>query len=264
MADQRATFLFAEALTNEEFKVYYQPKVRLEDNSLCGCEALVRWLRHGKVVPPMEFIPALEQDGSVCELDFYVFDRVCADIRKWLDDGIEPVKVSVNFSKHHLKNPETAENIIGIINRYDIDTKYIEVELTESACYEDVSELQDFLRELSNNNISVSIDDFGTGYSSLSLLKDLMVDIIKLDQSFVRAIDSGEGEEVRNDMVIIKNIVTMIRELNMDVIAEGVETLDEAGFLREVKCNMAQGYLFDKPMPHDDFDRLLRGDRILL
>ena len=211
----------------------------------------------------MEFIPALEEDGSITELDFVIFEKVCRDIRMWLDAGIEPVKVSVNFSKHHIKTKEAALNIIGILNRYAIDPKYIEVELTESACYEDMEEIKEFLETLSKHKISVSIDDFGTGYSSLSLLKNLMVDIIKLDQSFVRAIDGEDETEVKNDMVVIKNIVNMVKELNMDIIAEGVETLEEAGFLREVNCNMAQGYLFDKPMPHDDFELLLKGNRVL-
>ena len=262
MAIQKATFLFGEALVNDEFQVFYQPKVRLEDNALCGSEALVRWIRHGKVHLPMEFIPALEEDGSITELDFVIFEKVCRDIRMWLDAEIEPVKVSVNFSKHHIKTKEAALNIIGILNRYAIDPKYIEVELTESACYEDMAKIREFLETLSKHNISVSIDDFGTGYSSLSLLKNLMVDIIKLDQSFVRAIDGEDETEVKNDMVVIKNIVNMVKELNMDIIAEGVETLEEAGFLREVNCNMAQGYLFDKPMPHDDFELLLKGNRV--
>lgn len=261
IADKQTTYMFRNAIINNEFVVYYQPKVRLDDDTLCGCEALVRWIRKGQVISPMSFIMALERDGSICVLDFYVFENVCRDIRKWLDMGLEPVTVSVNFSKHHLKDNDFATKIISILERYNIDSNYIEVELTESACYEDHERLKEFLRIMKEKNISVSIDDFGTGYSSLSLLKDLSVDVVKLDQSFVKAIDSIDENESASDMVVIKNIVQMVDELEMSIIAEGVETLKEANFLRSVHCNMAQGYLFNRPMPRADYELLLKGNR---
>ncbi len=261
IANKQATYMFADALRNREFVVYYQPKVSLDSDKLCGAEALVRWIREGRVIPPLSFILALEHDGSICDLDFYVFENVCRDIRSWIDKEIEPVTISINFSKHHLKNNDFATKLISVMERYNIDSKYIEIELTESACYEDFDRLKDFLKIMKKHNISVSIDDFGTGYSSLSLLKDLSVDIIKLDQSFVKAIDSDNGEESTNDMVVIKNIVNMVDELDIDIIAEGVETLKEANFLRSVHCNMAQGFLFNRPMPRDDYEVLLRGNR---
>ena len=261
MNAKKSTFMFNKAIQNREFVVYYQPKVKLEDGSLCGSEALVRWIQDGNVVPPMSFIPALEHDGSICELDMYVFDIVCSDIRNWLDQGMEPVKVSTNFSRLHIKDDAFATKVIATVERYGIDPKYIEVELTESACYEDSKKLKKFLQEMKEHKIHVSIDDFGTGYSSLSLLKDLMVDVIKLDQSFVRGIDGADEERVNNDKVVIKNVIKMVEELNMEIIAEGVETGEEEQFLRDVRCNMAQGYLYDRPMPRDEFDVLLRGLR---
>ncbi|MCR5213921.1 MAG: GGDEF domain-containing phosphodiesterase [Eubacterium sp.] len=261
---KQTTFLFANALINKEFKVYYQPKVKLSDGSLCGSEALVRWARDGQIIPPMSFIPALEFDGSICELDFYVFEEVCRDIRIWLDNGIEPVTVSINFSRFHIKNDDFAPKLISIMDRYNVDSKYIEVELTESACYEDYERLKKFLAVMKDKGVKVSIDDFGTGYSSLSLLKDLMVNVIKLDQSFIRGISSEaySKDSTNNDMIVIKNIVKMVGELDMDIIAEGVETLEEANFLKEIDCDMAQGYLYDRPMSHDDFEVVLRGTRI--
>ena len=264
MEAKQITFLFSKALINNEFKVFYQPKVKLADGTLCGSEALVRWIRDGRLLPPMSFIPALEHDGSICELDYYVFETVCRDIRMWLDSGIEPVKISVNFSRFHIRDENFPKKLLAIVDRYNIDTQYIEVELTESACYEDYPKLKVFLEMMKKRKISVSIDDFGTGYSSLSLLKDLMVDVIKLDQSFVRGIDihGNNMDFVNNDMIVIKNIVKMVNELDMGIIAEGVETLEEANFLKNVECDMAQGYLFDKPMAHDDFELLLRGNRI--
>ena len=258
---KKSTFQFADALQNREFEVYYQPKVRLEDGKLCGSEALVRWIQNGDVVPPMSFIPALEQDGTICDLDMYVFDTVCRDIRNWLNQGIEPVKVSTNFSRLHIKDHDFAKKIIMTIERYGIDTKYVEVEITESACFEDTKKLKDFLSAMKENGIHVSIDDFGTGYSSLALLKDMMVDVIKLDQSFIKGIQSADENEMSGDKVVIKNVIKMVEELDMEIIAEGVETGEAAQFLRSVKCDMAQGYLYNRPMPRDEFDVLLKGDR---
>ena len=257
--EQQTSYNFNQALINREFVVYYQPKVNLSTNCLCGCEALVRWLKNGKLIPPASFIPALERDGSISELDFYVFENVCRDIRDWKDSGIDPVTVSVNFSKNHLRSDDFSDRILSILDRYHIKHKYIEVELTETACYEDFNRLKGFLDEMRKNDIVVSIDDFGTGYSSLSLLKDLKVDIIKLDQSFIRSIDKKENNETTE--VVIRNIIHMVDELSMEIIAEGVETSEEAEFLKEVSCNMAQGFLYDKPMTHNDFEVLLKGNR---
>ncbi|MGN1403510.1 MAG: putative bifunctional diguanylate cyclase/phosphodiesterase [Ruminococcus sp.] len=252
--DKEISILFPKALEEREFVVYYQPKVTLADNHLCGCEALVRWIRNGKLVPPMEFIPVLEKEGTICRLDFYVLETVCMDIKKWLSEGIEPVRVSVNFSKAHLHNEHLAEDIIAVLRKYEIDSKYIEVELTEMSGYENYETLSAFVQEMRKNGVSTSIDDFGTGYSSLNLLKDLNVDIIKLDKSFLNNMEN----RCHNDIIVIKNIVNMVNELEMEVIAEGVETQKQAEFLRNINCRMAQGFLFDRPLPHDDFEKRLQ------
>lgn len=254
--DKEISLIFPSAIENREFVVYYQPKVNLSNHKLCGCEALVRWVRNGKIVPPMDFIPVLEHEGSICRLDFYVLEKVCSDIRKWLDTGIEPVRVSVNFSKIHLHDPALAEKILKVVKKYNIKSKYLEVELTEMSGYEDYDALSTFVDIMKNHGINTSIDDFGTGYSSLNLLKDLNVDIIKLDKSFLNNIQNHN----RTDEVVIKNIVNMVNELNMEVIAEGVETAEQADFLKKVNCCIAQGYLFDKPLSHDDFEKRLSGE----
>lgn len=256
--DKEISNMFPQAIKNREFIVYYQPKVNLSDNSLCGCEALVRWVRNGVIVPPLDFIPVLEHEGSICTLDFYVLDTACRDIRKWLDAGIEPVRVSVNFSKVHLHNQKLAEDILAVLDKYHIASKYIEVELTEMSGYEDFEALSTFVNIMKDHGINTSIDDFGTGYSSLNLLKDLNVDIIKLDKSFLHNIT----EKNKSDEIVIKTIINMIRELNMDVIAEGVETFEQAEFLTSMNCRMAQGFLFDKPLPRDDFEHRLTCNRV--
>ena len=262
MNAKKSTFMFNKALQDGEFVVYYQPKVSLNDGKLSGGEALVRWLRDGRVIPPMEFIPALEHDGSICSLDMYVFETVCRDIRTWIDAGVKPVKISSNFSKYHIKDDGFATKILTTIDRYGIDPKYLEIELTESACFEDAEKISKFLKAMKERGISVSIDDFGTGYSSLSLLKDQMVDVIKLDQSFIKGIQDEDENKAGNEKVVIKNIINMVEELNMKIIAEGVETDTAAEFLKNVNCDMAQGFLYDRPMPHTDFDILLRGARV--
>ncbi|MCI5751795.1 MAG: GGDEF domain-containing phosphodiesterase [Oscillospiraceae bacterium] len=252
--------LFPKALENGEFVVYYQPKVRLTDNKLCGCEALCRWIRNGRIVPPMEFIPILENEGTICRLDFYVFESVCADIRRWLDIGIEPVKVSVNFSKRHLHDLRLADRILDIIKKYGIESRYVEVELTEMTSAEDLSAMRIFVDKMKENGVGTSIDDFGTGYSSLNLLKDLDVDVIKLDKSFFTNINEAVSD-ASTDKIVVKNIVNMVNELNMEAISEGVETHAQADFLRETHCSMAQGFLFDRPLPKEEFEkRLSDGD----
>ncbi len=255
MHEQEIAASFPSALRNREFLVYYQPKVDLETNEICGCEALVRWMRNGKLVPPMDFIPLFERNGSVCELDFYMLDNVCRNIREWLEKGLEPVTVSVNFSKTHLHNTNIAEDILAIINKYGIDSKYIEIEMTEMSDYSDYEVFRNLVTKLKENGVMTSIDDFGTGYSSLNLLTDFMFDIVKLDKSFL---DNIIRENSKTDEIVVRNIVRMIKELDMKTIAEGVETAEQARFLKDINCTMVQGYLFDKPLPEAEFETRLR------
>ena len=256
-AYDRKTLLveYQNAIKQKEFVVYYQPKVNIFNNTLCGSEALVRWWKDDKIIPPFKFIPVLEEEGRVTELDFYVFEQVCRDIRTWLDNGIKPVRVSSNFSKLHLRNPHFAENVLEIVDRYKIDSEYLEIELTESSGYEDFNAFTEFVDKMRKRGIHISIDDFGTGYSSLSLLKKLNVDVIKIDKSFIDGI--GVGDEMNESLV--KNIIYMIKDLNRHVICEGVEYMSQAEFLKKQNCHMVQGYLFDKPLPHDEYEERLKS-----
>jgi diguanylate cyclase (GGDEF)-like protein len=251
--EKEISSLFREALRRKEFIVYYQPKVSVKDQKLCGCEALVRWNRNGQVIPPSEFLPILEKEASICLLDFYVFRKVCEDIRYWLDAGIEPVRVSSNFSRHHLGNPHLTEDILAIMKEYNIDSKFIEIELTESSNFEDKIAMQKFVNGLRQHGISVSIDDFGTGYSTFAAIKDLNVNVIKLDKSLLDHI----GDSKYHDEVVIKNMVNMINELNLEVVAEGVENSKQLDFLQNAKCSIIQGFIFDKPLTKEDFEKRL-------
>ena len=260
MHQKQISQLFPTALRKREFHVFYQPKVALEDQRLCGCEGLCRWFHNGKIVPPMDFIPVLEKEGTVCDLDFYVFEQVCADIRDWLDRGIEPVRVSVNFSQQHLQEHTLAGRITEIMRKYRIESRYIEVELTEMSGAKNHDAMIEFLQEMHNQGICTSIDDFGTGYSSLNMLREFRMDIIKLDKSFLDRI-TLENIDYKTDAIIVENIVRMAQSLNLEIISEGVETAQQAEFLKSVHCNMAQGFLFDKPLPHDEFEQRLVGCR---
>ncbi|OWV08961.1 GGDEF domain-containing phosphodiesterase [Fibrobacter sp. UWH1] len=249
---------FQNALKNGDFMVYYQPKVNLETKQLCGSEALVRWLRHKTVVPPTDFLPILEREGTVCLLDFYVFERVCSDIRQWVDAGIEPVRTSVNFSKLHLKNPNFAEDFFSIMNKYQVESRFLEVELTEVSDYEDFVAMQRFISTMRNHGISVSIDDFGTGYSTLNVIKNFDFNVVKLDKSLLDNI----GREGSQDEIVLKNVVNMAKEMHKEVIAEGVENEKQAQFLSDVNCHRVQGFLFDRPLCREDFEKRLTGQKL--
>ena len=245
--------VFADALEREEFQPYYQPKVNTKTKTLVGAEALVRWERNGEIITPGEFIPILETGNSICVLDFYIFERVCRDIRKWLDEGIEPVRISTNFSRKNLSNPDFSENIRKILDDYDIPKQYIEVEVTETLSEEDNDRLRRFISDMHESKIAMAIDDFGTGYSSLSILRDFSADVLKLDKSFI---DGHTG--TKRDSVVVSNVAKMANELNMSVITEGVENWEQVKFLKSVNIDMVQGFLFDKPLPKEDFEQRLK------
>ena len=246
--------VFAEALKNDEFRPYYQPKVNTKTKKLVGAEALVRWVKGGMTIAPGEFIPILETGDSICLLDFYIFEQVCKDIRKWIDAGIEPVRISTNFSRRNLADPGFSGRITDILTAYDIPKHYIEVEVTETLSEEENDRLIKFIREMHESSIAMAIDDFGTGYSSLNLLRDFSADVLKLDKSFI------DGHtDTKRDSVVVSNVAKMARELDMSVITEGVESWEQVEFLKSVNINMVQGFLFDKPLPKEAFEQRLRN-----
>lgn len=250
---------FERAIKNNEFVVYYQPMIDLNSSKIIGAEALSRWIQNGVVVPPMEYIPVLERDGSIEELDFYMINNVCLQIKDWIARGIEPVGISVNLSRANILNKKLADRIIKVLSGHKVDSKYLEIEITELSGYEDFESLSEFINTMKDFGVKTSLDDFGTGYSSLTLLKGLNVDSIKLDKSFLEKIAEDEEEK---DKSIVKNIISMVNELNMKVVAEGVENEIQVQFLKEANCHEAQGFMFDKPLPKDEFEKRLQGERI--
>lgn len=254
LAEKQILADFKQGLANQEFVPYYQPKVDAKTGKLCGAEALVRWIKDGEVIAPGAFVPVLEKNNRITKLDFYIFEHMCKDIRAWIDAGLEPVRVSSNFSKENLKNEHFAEEIVKIMNKYSLDGRYIEVELTESSCMEDFALLRQFSKKVKDAGITLAIDDFGTGYSSLSMLHEFDADVVKLDKSFLDSAIAGS----RRSKVFIQDIISMVDDLEESSICEGVETKEQLEFLKESGCNMIQGYYFDRPMPRQAFEERLK------
>lgn len=245
---------FQRALSEGEFQVYYQPKVNVGTRNLCGAEALVRWIRDGKVVPPGDFIPVLEAENLITALDFHVFETVCRHICEWEEKGLKPVTVSSNFSKLHLANPNFADSVLMTVKKYGISPELLEVELTESSGYGNYEALTHFVEKMNKANIRTSIDDFGTGYSSLSMLKDINADVVKLDKSFLE----NKHDDNNHQEKMLANVIKMISDLDRKVICEGVETEKQLELLKSCSCEFVQGYFFDKPLPHDEFEKRLK------
>ncbi|MGN0437244.1 MAG: EAL domain-containing protein [Lachnospiraceae bacterium] len=244
---------FQDALENEEFLVYYQPKVLLRNYRLAGAEALCRWKHDGKIIPPDEFISVLEQDNSICKLDFYVLEKVCKDIRRWMDTKRNVVRVSVNMSRRHMGDPELLHKIIAIIDKYQVPHEYIEIELTETLSDVGFCDLKNIVCGLKQEGIYTSVDDFGVGYSSLNLIRQVPWDVVKIDKSFV-------PEQMKKSSVkyiMLRHLLSMIQDMGLRCIVEGVETVEQVRLLKENNCYYAQGYYFDRPLVVDEFEKRL-------
>lgn len=249
--------MFPSAIENEEFKVFYQPKTQLNNYQLAGAEALCRWFRNGKVISPGEFIPVLEGSKAICTLDFYMLDHVCRDIRRWIDEGREAVKVSVNLSRLHLGDEDLLESILRIIDKYKVPHHFIEIELTETTTDVDYKELKKIVYGLREQDISTSVDDFGVGYSSLNLIREMPWNVLKIDKSFLPT-----QEEENNDpskVKMLRHIITMSQDLGLECIVEGVETAEQVKLLKDCKCYLAQGFYFDRPLPVKEFEQKLES-----
>ncbi len=242
-----------ESLKNGEFKMFLQPKYGLENDNIVGAEALVRWFEaDGNMVYPGEFIPLFEGNEFIVTLDMYMFEQACEFIAKRLKSHKTCVPISVNFSRLHLLNPRFVDDLSTIANRCSVPASYLEIELTETTLIENESILSTVLEKLHAAGFSVSIDDFGSGYSSLGMLKDFKFDVVKLDRSFF--VSESNEEKART---VVRGIASLINSMGAKVVAEGVETKQQVEFLRTVDCYSIQGYYFSRPVPSDDFIKML-------
>lgn len=245
------------ALKSGEFSCFLQPKYGTKSRHIEGAEALIRWQsKEFGFVYPSDFIPLSEKNGFVVELDFFILEEVCRLMRKWLDNGLTPVVISVNQSRLHLDAPDYIGTLREIVDKYNIPYKYIELELTESVFADDADLMIRTMQKLHDVGFKLSIDDFGSGYSSLNMLKDMPADVVKIDREFFNTTANTE-----RGRAVISSVVDLSNKLNMKVISEGVETEDQVEFLAEIGCHMVQGYFFAKPMPIKDFQALWDKDR---
>ena len=249
--------LFPQALENGEFLIFYQPKVEIRSGRLTGAEALCRWQHGGELIKPDDFIPTYEQSLDICKLDFYMLEHVCMDIRKWLDEGRNVVRVSVNLSRKHMMDVDLVDRIISIIDKYNVPHKYIEIELTETTTDVEFKDLKRVVNGLQQAGISTAVDDFGIGYSSLNLISEIPWNVIKLDKSLIPV--NGEGVSSPRS-VMFSHIVRMAHEMGLECISEGVETKEQIDAMLENGCELVQGFFYDKPLPKDAFiERLSEG-----
>lgn len=246
------------ALNNGEFHVYIQPKYKASNKTLTAGEALIRWVDPEKgIIPPSEFIPIFEKNRFIFNLDRYVLEVVCRFIRQRIDDGNEVVPISLNVSPVEILMPHFTQAYISIKDKYNIPDKIIELEFTEGVFFENQDLFKGVIIELKNSGFCCSLDDFGSGFSSLNVLKEMPVDVLKLDKLFFK-----ESGDIVRDRSIIRSVVSMARSLNIKTVAEGVETLETVEFLKLIGCNMIQGYIYSKPIPLVEFENLMDSEEI--
>lgn len=245
------------ALETGEFVVYFQPKYELDHCRPSGAEALVRWKKaDGTIVSPGDFIPVFESNGFIIRLDYYVWDQVCQFIKNNLAHRGDSEVISVNVSRVNLYNPDFLESLVNLVEKYKIPPKYLNLELTESAFSDDARMIQNAVDYLHKAGFTILMDDFGSGYSSLNVLKDIDIDVLKIDMRFL---SKGSSEE-RGEK-ILEAVIKMAKSLDMLVIAEGVEEEKQVKMLKRLGCDYIQGYYFAKPMPKKDYVKLLQKSR---
>ncbi|MCM1272312.1 MAG: EAL domain-containing protein [Clostridium sp.] len=243
------------ALDNKEFCAYVQPKYDISNDKLIGGELLVRWLSPSKgFLEPSAFIPSFEKNGFIYQIDCFMLEEACKSLRRYLDTNVCALPFSVNLSRITIAHPDFLDSVQEIVEQYCIPHHYIEFEITESILVEDYDYMIDVLGRLHSMDFSINMDDFGTGYSSLTLLRDLPVDVIKLDHDFLARSAAND----KNAVYILKCIIDMAHNLDIRVVSEGIEASDQLEMLKELGCEIGQGFLFAKPMPISDYDKLVK------
>lgn len=241
------------ALANNEFHVYYQPKVNIETGRVVGAEALVRWIRpDGEIISPGKFVPIFEENGFITEMDFAIYRQAVADIARWMRLDIEVPLISLNVSRRHLADDDFCEKFNALVGALGVPREYIELEITESMLTENLNKLVDVATWLKDQGYRISIDDFGSGYSSLNLITMMPFDTLKIDGGFF----------LRNDLTdknkkVITSVVSLAKSLNLETVSEGVETQNQVDFLKDLGCDMIQGFFYYKPMPGPDFEKVI-------
>lgn len=243
----------SKALVGGEFLMFLQPKYCISTGAIIGAEALARWLHPVKgMISPADFIPVFEENGFILRLDKYIWEEACKKIRSWIDEGLSPVPISVNVSRQYLTEFDVVGTVTALVQKYDIPIKLLELEITESL---DAPGVDDVIKKIKDAGFTILMDDFGSGYSSLNMLKTTQFDVLKIDRSFL-----SEFMESERGRKIIHHTISMSRDIGLDIIAEGVETLDQAQFLNSCGCDAAQGFYYSKPISAEEFDKKFKAN----
>jgi len=241
------------ALEHQQFLLHYQPKVNLETRTITGCEALLRWHQPGRgLIPPARFVSIAEECGLIVEIGQWVLREACRQARAWQDAGLPRLPVAVNVSAVEFRDSNFISGVRSVLTDTGLEARYLELELTEGVLMKDVASTALALRELKTMGVRLAVDDFGTGYSSLSYLRQFPIDVLKIDQSFVKQITADP-----DDSILVSAIIQMGRSLKRGVIAEGIETQEQMTHLQQLNCTEGQGYLFSRPVAADQFAKLL-------
>jgi EAL domain-containing protein (putative c-di-GMP-specific phosphodiesterase class I) len=247
------------AIEREEFKLFYQPQVDIASGRIVGMEALLRWeVSDLGMMPPSEFIPVAEETGLIVPLGEWVLKTACRQNKAWQNAKFPPLAVSVNLSGRQFHHRNLVEKVAGALEAAHLDPRWLDLEITETYAMQDADFSLAILKELKKMGVHISLDDFGTGYSSLSQLKHFPIDTLKIDRSFVQDLATDPKEEA-----IVSAIIVLAHSLGMDVVAEGVETVEELNIVRKHRCDKIQGYLFSRPVPVKDFEALLSSNKTL-
>lgn len=250
LADKEIEDEMRPALEQKQFVMYLQPKIDMKTMRPCGSEALIRWNHPKKgLIPPYKFIPLFERNGFVIEVDKFMWEQACIAIRSWLDNGYTPLPISVNLSRIHFKYEHLVETIEDLVKKYDIPKKYLELELTESAFLDNEGAVNSTIVRLQNLGFTIAMDDFGMGYSSLNMLRKLPVNILKLDRGFI-----NEATCTERGFIVLNHVIHMAKDLKATVVCEGIETEEQANTLKTAGCDIAQGFLYARPMPLEEYD----------
>jgi EAL domain-containing protein (putative c-di-GMP-specific phosphodiesterase class I) len=241
------------AIELDEFVVYLQPKFDINTEKIEGAEALIRWnYKNKELLSPFRFIPYFEKDGTIDKIDDLVLKIICKTMERWKKEGKPLYPVSVNLSRNRMYDENLIDKLTGIVDSYGVDHDLIDFELTESATYDNMERMLYVLRELRDRGFKISMDDFGTGYSSLSLLTQMPIDTLKIDKSFVDRI-AGDGER-KEDIILLRHIITLAKELAFVCLAEGAESRIQIDRLRDLGCEIIQGYYYSKPIPLGEYE----------
>ena len=249
---------FIDALKKNEITFFLQPQYRISTKKIVGAESLARWISNGKMISPAEFVPVLEKYGFITDLDKYIWEEVCKELRKWIDEGKKPVPISVNVSQVDIFTIDITAHFNMLIRKYRLDASLLKIEITESAYAEESNEVREVVRKLRALGLTVIMDDFGSGYSSLNMLSNINIDVIKLDAKFLN-IDKGSQKGIH----ILESIISMTKVIGVPIVVEGVETKEQCDFLEGLGCRYVQGYYFSRPMPLDDFKKLIEDSSVI-